>query len=274
VGAVSTLSSSRDRKAHRGPTEALVALAQLVVSGADFDRLTHETARAIAIALNADRCEVLRLVPDGGRLLCVAVSDEEDGSQDHRGAVPSGIASAAGYALLCGAPVVSRNLEDERRFGTAGVPLWGSPVSAVAAPISGDDSDFGALVAYAARPSAFDERHTLSAALTASLLGGALERLNEQQELRRRAEVAERRLAMIEGPGEASPIRETPALTDRQVEVLGLMADGLSAKQIGSKLGLSIHTIHSHQRNLYRALGVGSFAAAIKRAAELGLRKS
>lgn len=265
--------SVTERTDHRGPVEALVALAQLVVVGANFDRLTRETARATAMALNADRCEVLRLVPDGGRLLRVADSDEEIISQDDTDAVPSGVASAAGYALLCGVPVVSRNLEEERRFGTAGVPPWG-PVSAVAAPIPGGTSDFGALVAYAAQPGAFDERHTLSAALTASLLGGALERLSEQQELRRRAEEAERRLGMLEEPGEAPPMRETPGLTDRHVEVLGLMADGRSAKQIGSELGLSIHTVHSHQRNLYRALGVGSFAGALKRAAELGLRKS
>jgi DNA-binding CsgD family transcriptional regulator len=274
VGVVNASSFSGAWKDHRGPTEALVALAQLVVAGVGFDRLTRETARASAMALSADRCEVLRLASDGYRLLRVASSDEESISQAQTGAVPSGVASAAGYALLCGAPVVSRNLEDERRFGSAGVPPWGSPVSALAVPVPGGDSDFGALVAYAARPGAFDERHILSAALTASLLGGALERLNEQQELRRRAEEAEWRLGMIEEPGEDPPIRKTPGLTDRQGEVLKLMADGRSAKQIGSKLGLSIHTVHSHQRNLYRALGVGSFAAAIKRAAELGLRKS
>jgi ATP/maltotriose-dependent transcriptional regulator MalT len=49
------------------------------------------------------------------------------------------------------------------------------------------------------------------------------------------------------------------------------MVDGRSAKQTGSELGLSIHTVHSHQRNLYRALGVCSFAAALKRATRLGL---
>jgi ATP/maltotriose-dependent transcriptional regulator MalT len=76
---------------------------------------------------------------------------------------------------------------------------------------------------------------------------------------------------MLAEPSEGPPVRETPGVTERQVEVLGLMADGRSAKQIGSELGLSIHTVHSHQRNLYRALGVGSFAAALKRAAELGL---
>ena len=271
MGVVSATGSSVDWRDHRVPTEALVALAQLVVAGADFDRLTRETARASAMALNADHCEVLRLASDGDLLLRVAVSDEESISQGHTGAVPSGVASAAGDTLLCGAPVVSRNLEDERRFGTAGVPPWGSPVSALAAPVPGEDSYFGALVAYAARPGAFDERHTLSAALTASLLGGALERLNERQELHRRVEEAERRLGMIEESGEAPPTSETPGLTDRQVEVLGLMADGRSAKQIGSELSLSIHTIHTHQRNLYRALGVGSFAAALKRATQMGL---
>ena len=129
--------SATKRTDHRGPAEALVALAQLVVTGADIDRLTRETARATAIALGADRCEILRLAPDGGRLLRVAVSDEVATPDDDTGAVPSGVSSAAGYALLCGAPILSRNLEDERRFGTAGVPPWGSPVSAVAAPVPG-----------------------------------------------------------------------------------------------------------------------------------------
>jgi DNA-binding CsgD family transcriptional regulator len=271
---VSATDCPEERTDRRGPAEALVALAQLLVAGADFLRLTRETARATAMALSADRCEVLRLVPDGGRLLRVAVSGEGATPDDDTSAVPSGVSSAAGYALLCGAPILSRNMEEERRFGTAGAPPWDGPVSAVAAPVPGRASDFGALVAYAAGPDAFDERHTLSAARTTSLLGGALERLSEQQELRRRAEEAERRLGVFEEPGEGPLVRENLGLTQRQVEVMGLMADGRSAKQIGSELGLSIHTVHSHQRNLYRALGVGSFAAALKRAAELGLLSS
>jgi len=271
---VSATDRPEERTDDLGPAEALVALAQLVVAGADFRRLTRETARATAIALSADRCEVLRLAPDGGRLLRVAVSGEDGKPDDDTSAVPSGVSSAAGYALLCGAAVLSRNLEEERRFGAAGALPCAGPVSAVAAPVPGRASDFGALVAYAARPSAFNERHTLSAARTASLLGGALERLSEQQELRRRVEEAERRLGILEEPGEGPPVREIPGFTDRQVEILGLMAGGRSAKQIGAELGLSIHTVHSHQRNLYRALGVGSFAAALKRAAELRLLDS
>ena len=270
MGVVDAQARSREQPAGRGPTEALVTLAQLAVDGADFDRLTQEAARATARALGADRCEVLRLTSDDERLLRVATSDEGT-VRDEAGAVPCGVSSTAGYALLCEAPVVSENLENERRFGAAGAPPWGGPVSAAAAPIPGRGGNFGALVAYAARAGAFDGGHALSLARAASLLGGALQRLDEREELRRRAEEAERRSGTSDEAGVSLPEPGDLGLTDRQLEVLRLMADGRSAKQIASKLGLSIHTVHSHQRNLYRALEVGSFAGALKRARELGL---
>lgn len=266
--------SARDRTGERtpgrGPTEALVALAQLAVDGAGFQRLTREAARATARALDADRCEVLCLEPDGERLLRVASSGER-AARDEAGAVPGGVSSPAGYSLLCEAPVVSEDLENERSFGAAGTPPWDGPVSAAAAPIPGRSGDFGALVAYAARPGAFDGGHAISVARTASLLGGALQRLHEREELRRRAEEAERTSGASAAVGESSPELGDLGLTDRQLEVLRLMADGRSAKQMASELDLSIHTVHSHQRNLYRELGVGSFAGALKRAHELNL---
>lgn len=60
-------------------------------------------------------------------------------------------------------------------------------------------------------------------------------------------------------------------LTDRQLEVLKLLADGRPAKRIASDMGISIHTVHFHQRNLYRTLDVASSTGAIKRARELAL---
>ena len=269
MGVVNAPDHPGEQTTGRGPTEALVTLAQLAVNGADFHRLTREAARATARALGADRCEVLRLASDGERLLRVASSCEET-ARDEAGAVPRGVSSTAGYALLCEAPVVSENLKKERCFGAAGAPPWDGPVSAAAAPIPGRGGDFGALVAYAARAGAFDGRHALSVARTASLLGGALQRLDEREELRRRAEEAERRSGAFAGARSTSGHGDL-GLTDRQLDVLRLMADGHPAKQIASKLDLSIHTIHSHQRNLYRVLGVGSFAGALKRGRELGL---
>lgn len=259
-----------EERPDRRLSEVLVTLARLVLAGDDTGWLAHEAVLTVATALDTDRCELLRSAPGGRRLLRVA-SCGEDPERGGRDAVPCGISSVAGYALLCGTPVVSGDLREEKRFGIAGAPGRNGPVSAVAAPFSWG-ADSGVLVAYAARAGAFDARHALPVSRIASLLGAALRRLEEREELRRRVEKSGTRLGRtFEGHNDDAPGPEDPGLTDRQLQVLGLMADGRSAKQIGSDLGLSIHTVHSHQRNLYRALGVGSLAGALKRAAELKL---
>ena len=255
--------------ADRRLSEVLVTLARLVLAGDDTGWLAREAVLAVATALDADRCELLRPAPGGKRLIRVASCGEHAG-RGGRDAVPCGVSSAAGYALLCGTPVVSGDLDEEKRFGVAGAPGMSGPVSAVAAPFSWG-ADSGVLVAYAMRAGAFDARHALSVGRIASLLGAALRRLEEREELRRRAEESGTRRGRTREDQDDAPGPEDPGLTDRQLQILGLMADGRSAKQIGTELGLSIHTVHSHQRNLYRALGVGSLAGALKRAAELEL---
>lgn len=250
-------------------SEVLVTLARLVLAGDDTGWLAREGVLTVTTALDADRCELLRLAPGHKRLLRVA-SCGEDAGCGGRDAVPCGTSSVAGYALLCGTPVVSGDLEGEKRFGVAGAPGRSGPVSAIAAPFSWG-AESGVLVAYAARAGAFNTRHALSVGRIASLLGAALRRLEEREELRRRVEESGKRPRKAYERHDDDPGPEDLGLTDRQLQVLGLMADGLSAKQIGSELGLSIHTVHSHQRNLYRALGVGSLAGALKRAAELRL---
>lgn len=248
--------------------EPLVVLAQLVVSGADFDRLTHEAACATAVNLEADLCEVLRPTPDGEEFFRVA--SFENGSERETLAVPGGVASVAGYTLLCGTPVFSEDLGKERRFGRAGTPRLDGPVSTVAAPIPGRKDALGVLVAYAARTGAFGPCQALSVSRTASLLGGALERLEEYAELRRMAEEAKHH-GVARETYEYAPGRGDHGLTERQLDVLRLLADGRPAKRIASDIGISIHTVHFHQRNLYRTLGVVSSTGAIKRAGELGL---
>lgn len=46
-------------------------------------------------------------------------------------------------------------------------------------------------------------------------------------------------------------------LSPRETEVLGLIAGGLSNEQIADHLYLSINSIKTHARNLFRKLGVG-----------------
>jgi LuxR family maltose regulon positive regulatory protein len=60
-------------------------------------------------------------------------------------------------------------------------------------------------------------------------------------------------------------------LTAKEHEVLRLLATRLSRREIGQRLYVSLNTVKTHQRALYRKLAVESRAAAVVRARELGL---
>ena len=64
---------------------------------------------------------------------------------------------------------------------------------------------------------------------------------------------------------------ERAVLTAREIDVLSLLARGYNYAEIGRQLGISLHTVTSHIKNSYRKLAVHSGAAAVTRAAELGL---
>jgi DNA-binding NarL/FixJ family response regulator len=57
-----------------------------------------------------------------------------------------------------------------------------------------------------------------------------------------------------------------PPLTAREREILRLLTEARSQKQIARELGLSRHTVDSHLRNIYAKLDVHSRAAAVARA--------
>jgi DNA-binding NarL/FixJ family response regulator len=56
------------------------------------------------------------------------------------------------------------------------------------------------------------------------------------------------------------------SLSDREKEILSLLVDGLSKKQIAEKIFLSHHTVDSHLRNIYAKLEVHSRSSAISKA--------
>ncbi len=63
----------------------------------------------------------------------------------------------------------------------------------------------------------------------------------------------------------------SPTLTQREQEVLDLMARGATNREIAEALHLSPHTIHEHTSSLYRKLGARNRADAVQRASRLGL---
>ena len=60
-------------------------------------------------------------------------------------------------------------------------------------------------------------------------------------------------------------------LTAREIEILTLMAEGLSNLEIADRLVLSINTVKWYARQIYGKLGVKGRRAAVTRARDLGL---
>ncbi|HEU4571049.1 MAG TPA: LuxR C-terminal-related transcriptional regulator [Candidatus Limnocylindrales bacterium] len=60
-------------------------------------------------------------------------------------------------------------------------------------------------------------------------------------------------------------------LTDRELEILGLLASGMSNREIADEFVVSGNTVKSHLEHLYGKLGVSSRLRAIARARALGL---
>jgi predicted ATPase/DNA-binding CsgD family transcriptional regulator len=72
--------------------------------------------------------------------------------------------------------------------------------------------------------------------------------------------------------GESSPPEDpSGVLRPREIEVLRLVADGLSDAQAAEKLYVSRRTVGNHLSSAYRKLGVGNRTAAVKKAVALGL---
>jgi two-component system, NarL family, nitrate/nitrite response regulator NarL len=65
--------------------------------------------------------------------------------------------------------------------------------------------------------------------------------------------------------------RDRPAMTGRERETLKLIADGLSAPDIGRTLHLSTATVKTHLQHIYEKLGVSERAAAVAEAMRRGL---
>ena len=83
---------------------------------------------------------------------------------------------------------------------------------------------------------------------------------------------AEMVAAVLEAAGQPHPAIERPAgLTEREVEVIGLVARGLQTKQVARALDISAKTADHHIQNAYRKIGVSTRAGATLFASEHGL---
>jgi DNA-binding NarL/FixJ family response regulator len=84
--------------------------------------------------------------------------------------------------------------------------------------------------------------------------------------------IARRLLARMRAPA-AQPGAQPAAspLTEREAEILRLVAKGLSFSDVSAALGISAHTVVAHVKKIYRKLSVHSRGEAVFEATQLGL---
>lgn len=88
---------------------------------------------------------------------------------------------------------------------------------------------------------------------TASAMIGAVRRQQQQQQ---------RPVGTTAGPG--------APLSHREVEVLGLVSEGLSNAEVGARLYISAQTVKTHLERIFVKLGVSGRTAAVRKGIETG----
>jgi len=73
------------------------------------------------------------------------------------------------------------------------------------------------------------------------------------------------------GNDESTKRRLFNVLTPRQLEVLRLVAEGYSTKQIALKLGISVKTVETHRAQLTERLDIHHVAGLVRYALEAGI---
>jgi DNA-binding NarL/FixJ family response regulator len=90
--------------------------------------------------------------------------------------------------------------------------------------------------------------------------------------------IARRLLERVRGADKAAasaaPAAAAPSpLTEREAEILRLVAKGLNFADVGAALQISAHTVVAHVKKIYRKLSVHSRGEAVFEATQLGLLK-
>lgn len=75
--------------------------------------------------------------------------------------------------------------------------------------------------------------------------------------------------SMLQAAGTSDPNLEL--LSTRQTEILQMIADGLSTKQVARELGITQKTVHNHLNAIYRRLDTQSLTHAVLSAVRLGI---
>lgn len=244
---------------------ALAALGFLLFLDGDFDASRAMVVEALARPDAPERPHGLVLALATISLLECAAGNAAAAEEKAREAVAAGVATGVGQSASGGAARVALacalaargKLRDAEREAVEGERLRRCP-----------DPEAAHL-------------HSILVLALIRARRGQLDRATEELDRARRG------LETLTGPGTlpalaasvattiekaraaAMIVQEVP--TEAELNVLRLLSTDLSQREIGNRLYLSLNTVKTHTRTLYRKLGVTSRTAAVERATALGL---
>lgn len=163
--------------------EILAELGVSALQGASFDQLLTDAVRLTAQGLDAEFCKVLELLPFENEFLVRAGVGWSPGVVGVA-KISANLDSPAGYALRCGAPVISNHLESEKRFKTPEILRRHGVHRAMNVILQGDGKPFGVLEVDSRSPTEFVEQDIAFLQGAANILGMAIEREREERKLR------------------------------------------------------------------------------------------
>jgi DNA-binding NarL/FixJ family response regulator len=128
----------------------------------------------------------------------------------------------------------------------------------------------------------YEDDDFVFAAMRAGARGYVLKGANQEEVLRAiravandevifGATIARRIMSFLAAPPPAVPSRVFPELTERETEVLSLIAQGRTNEEIAGNLFLSLKTVRNHVSNIFSKLQVADRAQAVIRARDAGL---
>jgi two-component sensor histidine kinase len=152
----------------------------------DLDDILQRATELVSQGLEIRLVKVLEVLPGGERMLLRAGVNWKPGVVGSL-TFGAGHESPAGYALITGEPVVSRDVATETRFEIPEVLLEHNVRSMVNVPIAGEGSPFGVLEVDAPEKRDFDEGDVTFLWAYANLLAAAVDRHRTHQALEERA---------------------------------------------------------------------------------------
>lgn len=82
---------------------------------------------------------------------------------------------------------------------------------------------------------------------------------------------AEEIIDMILDQSETKSVPEEPThLTSSEIEIVRLIAGGLTTKEIANQKNISFHTVNTHRKNIFRKMGVSNASELIMQAIKAG----